>query len=194
MSEGTPLDRDYWEGRFQEGRTGWDIGHASPALVNYALQFPLDSRILIPGAGYGYEGEALHRKGYEELHLLDLAPTPIQSFRERVPDFPAAHIHEEDFFAHEGKYDLILEQTFFCALEREQRADYVEKCHELLEEGGILAGLLWAHDWEGGPPFGGTKEEYEALFEGRFQILQLEEAKDSIPPRKGNELFFAAKK
>ncbi len=186
-------DKEYWEKRFQEGNTGWDIGYAAPALAEYVRGTQeKDAKILIPGCGHAYEAELLYPEGYRNIHLLDLAPSALESFRERVPEFPEAQIHEEDFFEHQGCYDLILEQTFLCALHPGQRPAYVEKMYELLVAGGKLAGLLFDADWEGGPPYSGSKEEYIELFEKRFEVLKMERAYNSITPRKGSEMFFEA--
>jgi len=57
------LDEDYWSERYQEGQTGWDIGYASPQLIDFATTFPKDARILIPGAGNAYEAEAFMEDG-----------------------------------------------------------------------------------------------------------------------------------
>jgi thiopurine S-methyltransferase len=188
-------DKSYWEGRFQEGRTGWDIGYAAPALLEYVRSTQSkDARILIPGCGHAYEAEVLYPEGYRNIHLLDLAPSALENFRQRVPEFPEEQIHEEDLFSHKKSYDLVLEQTFFCALNPKQRTDYVDKMHDLLVPGGKLAGLLFDADWEGGPPYSGDREEYESLFEKRFKILKMERARNSIPPRQGSELFFELEK
>jgi len=64
-----------------------------------------------------------------------------------------------DFFNHKGEYDLIIEQTFFCALPPTMRQKYVWKMHELLAKDGILAGLLFNRKFEVSPPFGGSQEE-----------------------------------
>ncbi|MFB6257972.1 MAG: SAM-dependent methyltransferase [Flavobacteriales bacterium] len=188
-------DKTYWNERFNKGRIGWDIGHAAPALLEYVRNTQeKNARILIPGCGHAYEAEVLFPEGFWNIHLLDLAPTALENFRNRNPDFPEAQIHEADFFEHEGPYDLILEQTFFCSLEPKLRPTYVEKTHELLVSSGRSAGLLFDADWKGGPPYSGTKGEYEELFQSRFRILKLERSRNSIPPRQGSELFFELQK
>ena len=52
-------------------------------------------------------------------------------------------IVNENFFYHQGKYDLILEQTFFCALDPSLREKYVEKCYDLLNDDGKIAGVFF---------------------------------------------------
>lgn len=69
------------------------------------------------------------------------------------------------------------------------------KAHHLLNEGGVLTGLLFSSHFDRpGPPFGGTELEYRKLFEKLFEIENMEIARNSISPRAGNELFFRMKK
>ena len=50
------LDRAYWNNRYKEKRTGWDIGYASTPLVKYFKRLTDKvTRILIPGCGNAYE-------------------------------------------------------------------------------------------------------------------------------------------
>lgn len=101
---------------------------------------------------------------------------------------------QQDFFAHQGKYDLIVEQTFFCALDPTLRPVYVQHMEELLKENGKLVGLLFDREFEGGPPFGGTQSEYRSLLGARLDLPLMEPCYNSAAPRKGTEVFFIAKK
>ncbi|MCH8554248.1 MAG: TPMT family class I SAM-dependent methyltransferase [Schleiferiaceae bacterium] len=190
------LDASYWEGRWQAGETSWNIGYASPAIVNFAVNtIPKDAKILLPGAGNAYEAEALMKQGYQHLSVLDFSATAKSNFLTRFPDFPEEQFFQEDFFGHKGSYDYILEQTFFCALPPKRRAAYVQKMHELLNPKGILSGLLFQFPLtDDGPPFGGSASEYEALFSQQFHITSLHTSQESIPPRQGKELWFTFQK
>jgi thiopurine S-methyltransferase len=192
------LNKTYWQQRYLEGRTGWDLGAASPPLQAYIDQLGrTDLRILVPGAGRGFEAEYLYRKGFDDFTVLDIAPFPLKQLADRLPsDFPAERLVEGDFFEYDGgPFDLILEHTFFCALPPEARPRYAEKMAELLRPGGILAGLFFDFPLTpDGPPFGGSPEEYQKLFAPGFSIRVLERARNSIPPRAGRELFFIFEK
>lgn len=189
----TTLDAGYWEDRYLHNQTGWDIGYPSTALVDYFHTLKQELRILIPGCGNAWEAMYLHQHGFEQVHILDFAPSAIEHFKLRNPDFPAAHCHCEDFFLHTGHYDLIVEQTFFCALTPALRPAYVRKMRELLVPEGILAGLLFNCTFENpGPPFGGRTEDYRLLLENQFLTIQITPCEKSIPPRQGREVFFEA--
>jgi SAM-dependent methyltransferase len=189
MSE---LNPSYWNQLYLGKETGWDIGHISDPLKVYIDGLQNKSiRILIPGAGNSYEGEYLLKHDFTHVTILDYAPEAITNFKKRVAEHEKLTLICEDFFAHTGKYDLILEQTFFCALAPSLRQAYVAKMHELLKLSGRLVGLLFTSVPNvQGPPFAASYEEYESLFKPRFNVLKLEPCRNSIKPRQGRELFF----
>lgn len=186
------LSKAYWDDRYDNGETGWDAGGITTPLRTYFDQLEKKGqRILVPGAGNAYEVEYLVSCGFVDVHALDISNRAIGMLRQRMPAFPSTHLHTEDFFNHKGTYDLIVEQTFFCALPRALREAYVQKTHELLRTGGKLVGLLWNHEIAGDtPPFGGSEHEYRQLFEPYFNIDTMALAHNSIKPRGGRELFI----
>ena len=158
------LNKDYWDNRYLEGDTAWDLGKIAPPLKAYFDTLENKNlKILIPGAGNGYEAEYLFKNGFNQVFVLDIAPKAIKNFKERVPEFQVDHIFCGDFFEHQNQYDLIVEQTFFCALNPILRHKYVLKIYELLIPKGQLTGLLFNDTLnDDKPPFGGNKEEYIA--------------------------------
>lgn len=190
------FDAAYWQQRYQSGRTGWDTGGITTPLKEYFDQLKdKQMRILIPGCGRAYEAEYLSRKDFEQVYIADVASEPLEQFSRRVPDFPKEHLLQQDFFSLKGAYDLMVEQTFFCALDPALRSAYARQSAALLKPGGKLMGLLFdtsfTHD---GPPFGGSREEYRKYFEPYFDFLHFEPAFNSIPPRQGSELFILLQK
>lgn len=185
------LSADYWSERYKDGQIGWDLGMPSPPIEHYAEQLTNKKlTILIPGCGSGYEGEYLFRKGFTHVHLLDFSPEPLVAFKNRVPEFPEIQLHVGDFFEHHGLYDLIIEQTLFCAIDPTLRRAYAEKAASLLKPGGKLVGVLFNRDFEGGPPFGGSVEEYLTYFEDHFSTVSIEPCYNSIAPRSASEVFI----
>ncbi len=183
------MNADYWNDRYETGRTPWDLGQLSPplkAIIDGVAD--KNATILIPGAGSGYEVDYLLEQGFQYVTVIDLAPLAIERLDERVGNPSALTIITGDFFAHEGQYDLILEQTFFCALDPTLRPTYVQHMHDLLKPNGRLAGILFGIVFPfAGPPFGGAVEEYRALFETVFSHVRLELCELSVKPRLGSE-------
>jgi len=195
------LDRDYWTERYTKEETGWDIGAPSTPLREYIDQVEnKGARILIPGAGRAYEAEYAHRSGFTNVFPLDYTGEPFGDLLKRCPTYPKEHLLIGDFFAHEGSYDIILEQTFFCALDPASRDRYVEHMSRLLAPatagtpGGRLVGVLFdVVPNPVGPPFGGTKDEYIRRFSTHFAHVAFERCHNSIPPRAGRELWMNVK-
>lgn len=184
--------KEFWDQRWQNNETGWDIGYASPALLSYLQQVNDKSiRILIPGCGNAYEAKAFWELGFKNITLIDISPFAVEKLKKELASYEGINIYCEDFFQHIGEYDLIIEQTFFCAILPEMRISYVKKIHELLTINGRLVGLLFGIQFEKeGPPFGGSLEEYQQIFSPFFNIKTMENCSKSIPQRNGNELFI----
>lgn len=186
------LNKAYWNFRYAQDKIGWDVGSITTPLKEYIDQLTDKSlRILVPGAGNAYEAEYLYHRGFKNVNVLDISDKAIKSFQTRFPDFPKDQLYNEDFFDHRNSYDLIIEQTFFCAIEHGDRRAYVRKCFDLLDTKGKLIGLLWNHEFGNPePPFGGSKSEYRDLFNRHFRIDTMELSYNSIEPRAGRELFI----
>jgi thiopurine S-methyltransferase len=190
------LGSSFWTERYTSGETGWDLGAVSDPLRCYFDQLTdKQLEILIPGGGRSYEAEYLHRLGFGKVHVVDLSGEPMAALLDRCPDFPQAHLHQGNFFDHAGRYDRIIEQTFFCALDPQLRTQYVLHMHELLAPGGKLVGVLFDDPlFQDHPPFGGSADEYRRLFGTQFPDLKLEACYNSIKPRAGRELWLSATK
>ncbi len=202
----TSFNSSYWQNRYKNSDIPWDIGYASPPLVAYFGRLIEKEEknktlnILIPGGGNSYEAEFLHKKGFTNVYVLDLAAQPLKEFSKRCPTFPKEHLIKDDFFRFEGQnseyfnfFDLIVEQTFFCALDPHLRIEYAKKMNQLLKKEGKLIGLLFdfpIQEEQESPPFGGNIHEYRMIFEADFEIKTLKRCYNSIKPRQGTELFF----
>jgi len=192
-----PSSAQYWDDRYLQDATSWDMGEVSPPLKAYFDQLTNKNlSILIPGCGNGYEAGYLLEKGFSSVTLIDISPVLTARLQEKFRQYagPPPAIVTGDFFQWQGAYDLVIEQTFFCALDPALREGYVKKMHSLLKPGGKLAGLLFDREFKGGPPFGGNKEEYRRLLEKEFEIKTLDACYNSIAPRAGTELFVLAKR
>jgi methyl halide transferase len=185
------LDAAYWEAQYKIKATGWDLGKVSPPIQTYIDTIENKNiAVLIPGSGNSYEAEYLLEHGFTNITVIDIAPTPVADLKEKFKNNSNIQIILGDFFEHQGKYDLIIEQTFFCALPPTMRQKYVWKMHQLLADERKLAGLLFNRTFEVSPPFGGSKEEYETLFAVAFDFLKMDVCTNSIAPRANSELLF----
>ena len=187
------LTDEWWSNRYQANDSPWDAGAVTSPLKNYIDQLADKSiAILIPGCGNGYEAEYLLQQGFTNITLTDISTTLCAKLEAKF----AAHRSKEiniicgDFFALQGSYDLVIEQTFFCALDPGLRTAYAEKIYSLLKPGGKLTGVLFNCAFQNNPPFGGSESEYRQLFQQKFTIAVLENCYNSIASRSGKELFI----
>jgi SAM-dependent methyltransferase len=190
-----PLDQAYWDAQYKTKATGWDLGIVSPPIQEFVDTIQdKNSAILIPGGGNSYEAEYLLQQGFTNITVIDIAPTLVEVLQQKFVNHPNIKIILGDFFEHQGQYDWIIEQTFFCALPPTMRPKYVWKMHQLLAPKGKIVGLLFNRDFEEGPPFGGNKVEYSNLFSGAFTIQKMEVCSNSVAPRANSELFIELEK
>lgn len=189
------LSKEFWSNRYATNTTGWDLGLVSPPIKAYFDQIEnKDLKILIPGCGFGHEAEYLFKQGFKNVHIADITSEPLEDFSKRVPEFPDSQIHQVDFFAIEDVFDVIVEQTLFCAIDPKLRSKYAQAVSRILKEDGILIGLLFNKEFESGPPYGGKKEEYVETFQPYFRKISMEPCYNSIEPRQGGELFIKIQK
>jgi len=187
------LDAEYWNNRYLNNQFGWDLGEISTPLKTYFDQLNNKNlKILIPGAGNAYEAEYLVNNGFHNVYVCDLAPEPLKALKKRCPAIKDENLIHGDFFDLKNiSFDLIIEQTFFCALNPVLRKKYFQKMHELLNPNGKLVGLLFNDKLnDDQPPFGGNKDEYLNYFQSLFKIHTYESSYNSIKPREGRELFI----
>lgn len=190
---------EFWQACYQQDVAGWNIGEVSTPIKVYIDHLvknhtPKDIAILIAGAGNSYEAGYLYEQGFTNVYVVDFAQIPLDNFAKRYPDFSKDHLICQDFFNLNknlmGKFDLAIEQTFFCAINPSQRPEYAKQMTKLIKPTGKLVGLLIDKQFESNPPFGGDLQEYETLFSQFFTIEKLEPCYNSIKPRQGSELFF----
>ena len=188
------LDKAYWDSRYQSDNIGWDIGFVSPAIKNwFDIQENKDLHILIPGAGSGYEVSYAHKIGFKNVFYMDISSEAVALFKSKNISFPENRILSSDFFDLNlsSHFDIIIEQTFFCAQSPSRRVKYVKKTHDLLRKKGQIVGLLFGINFQkNGPPFGGDIVQYQKLFESKYEIEKLQICKNSIPERAGNEIWM----
>lgn len=196
------LHSEFWETRYQEGTDRWDLGQAAPPFSSLLASdaAPAPGRLIALGSGRGHDALLFAERGFEVVGV-DFAPSAVaeaQSLaiaRQLNAEFIQRDIFElasstsgdasDVSFA--GQFDYVLEHTCFCAIAPHQRSDYVELVHRLLRPGGELIALFWAHNREGGPPYGSSPDGIRDLFGPRFRLTQLEQAPNSVAARYPDE-------
>ena len=184
-----------WEKRYQAGTTHWDKGCASPGLVRFIGEKPLTGRILVPGCGFGHDAAAIASAGAEEVVGMDLAPSAVEGAIQRY-QLPNLSFKMGDFLnlphLNGQEYDAAFEHTLFCAIAPNRREDYVRAMARALKSGGILLAVFYMNPDvapDEGPPFGSSKAELDALFEGFFEMQSEWIPAEAFAGRENRELM-----
>lgn len=185
------FDEQFWNNKYKNNKIGWDLGEVSPPLKAYFDQLEnKDLKILIPGGGNSHEAEYLFNHGFKNVFVVDISIIALANIKKRVPGFPISQLIHTNFFDVEETFDLVIEQTFFCAINPELRVKYAEKMHSTLKNNSKLVGLMFdAKLNKDHPPFGGNKKEYLSYFSPYFKIDIFEKCYNSYPNRQDMELF-----
>jgi cyclopropane fatty-acyl-phospholipid synthase-like methyltransferase len=182
-----------WQRHYDEDDLGWDLGQVAPPFIKlFESKTILPGKTLIPGCGRGHEVIYLAENGFE-VTAVDYSPGAVNHLKSTVQERNLkCEVLHLDFFgidsSHNGVYDLLIEQTFFCAISPEQRSSYVSTVARALKKRGMLAGLFYnTGEEEGGPPFNTTREDIKKYFSDSFEIRQLSKTEDSAEQRKNKE-------
>jgi len=182
-----------WNDRYAENDTPWDKGEAHPVLHDMLTRGALTGRVLVPGCGTGHDVRELAARGLEVVGL-DIASLALDRARAQPAAGSESYQQGDLFHVPErwrGFFDGVFEHTCFCAIDPARRADYVSSVAEVLKPDGRLLAVFFVnpdHDGEG-PPFGCTPEELDALFAGRFRLLEEHREIPTYPERAGRELL-----
>lgn len=187
-----PLHADAWDERWRDGNTPWDMGHATPVLVDAVERGLVEPcRVLVVGCGAGHDARFLAERGFDVV-AVDHSSSAVEHARDLAEQAGVGlAIVEADLFdlpADLGGFDLVFEHTCFCAIDPLRRDEYVDAVAAVLRPGGRLLGVFFDIHTEEGPPFGASHAELEHRFGRRFDLVTLEPATKSHEKRAGKEL------
>jgi SAM-dependent methyltransferase len=181
---------DFWEQRYQEGRTGWDQGGPTPEFVAY-LEGPHapPGKLLVVGCGKGHDVLLFARHGFDALGV-DFAPSAVEIGTRAAHEAglsDRAHFEQADIFdlpvSYPAHFDYILERACYCAIDPVDRARYVETAAALLKPGGrIIAQFFLGPQTRPGPPFAATVSELRESFGPHFEFERQDDPlEDELP-------------
>lgn len=178
-----PAALGFWQGRWQTGQTGWDLGGAHPLLKSLVEEargwgcLEPGARVLEPGAGRAHNGVALARYGFE-VTSFDGVAEAVEAAQKLYGDTPHWTMVQADALQVNpvwvGQFDAVLDRAMLCALPPQARRAYVQACFEHLKPGGAFLSLLFTevvHDGgKLGPPFQITLQDLSHLMAPYFAL------------------------
>ncbi|HET7768152.1 MAG TPA: methyltransferase domain-containing protein [Chloroflexota bacterium] len=169
----------FWEQRYQEGRTGWDLGGPTPGFVAYleGAQPAKPGKILVVGCGKGHDVLLFARHGFDALGV-DFAPSAVEIGTRAAQEAglaDGARFEQADIFDLPARYPAhfhyVLERACYCAIDPADRARYVDTVAALLKPGGRIIGQFFlGPQTRPGPPFAATVEELKESFAPHFEF------------------------
>ena len=191
--------QDDWQKHYDENDLAWDLGEVAPSFIRLWEEKVLQpGTLIIPGCGQGHEVVYFAEREFQ-VTGIDYAQGAVTLLRKTLETKKlSARVLHQSFFdldeTHNGCYDAMLEQTFFCAIHPDQRADYLKTVSRILKPGGLLAGLFYETGEEGGPPFNTTDKDVRNHFGKEFDIERLEKCRFSIERRQDKEWLAVLRK
>jgi len=188
----------FWTDLYKAGTTGWDMGQEHPMLSVVIPQLKIPkSRILVLGSGAGHDAAYLARLGHL-VTAVDFSEEAIKRSKERYGNIESLTFIRGDAFnlpeKWNGEFDMVFEHTCYCAISPEKRSQLVKVWSQVLQPGGHLLGIFFAHEKRQGPPFGGSEWELRERLKGKFNFLYWTRWHLSPERRKGLELVVYARK
>ena len=189
------MNPDYWQARWDEGRTGWHQDQPSPLLVDHwpTLDLATGTRVFVPLAGKSVDMHWLAARGHRVLGVELSALAVQQFFEERglspiVTDsrygrhYAAAGVELicGDAFALDADAlrdcDAVFDRAALIALPPALRRRYADTPYAALPHGcrGLLITIDYPQPEKDGPPFAVPDDEVQTLFGAHWVLERLE--------------------
>ena len=188
LNAGGPGTAQGWSALWQTGQTVWDLGGATPVLVDEVARAVQAGRLntggtaCVPGCGAAYDVKALAAT-FARVVGLDIAQEAVDRAHQVVGATPNAALLCDDFFTSDalpaGSVAFLFDYTFFCAIPPSLRAAWGERTAALLEPGGSLLTLVFplasdeaaADPGAKGPPHPVSVAEYRRALEPHGVVM-----------------------
>ncbi len=201
-ADAQPSGRVTWSEHYAAGDTPWDLGAPHPELSTRLQDGRLapphaGASALVPGAGRAHDALALARRGWRvtALDLVAELGSSVAPALERLEGtFIAGNALE---FQAKEPFDLIWDDTFFCAIEPSERVSWGRRAAELLRPGGRYAALVFPVGKpveEGGPPHGMDEAALAAALGPLFRVQESGPVSRAVPKRTWREHWLVAER
>lgn len=186
----------YWSNRYQTGETGWEMNEAAPAFKDMVPRLKLQkSRVLVLGCGSGNDAALFAEEGHI-VTAVDFSQEALDRAQKKYGHFEnikwvkadAFNLPKEFF----GAFDIVVEHTFYCAIDPTKRQELVQTWKKCLIDKGFLLGVFFVMDHKKTPPYGGLEWELRERLKKDFHFVFWGRLRNSIQNRNGKELLVYA--
>lgn len=189
---------EFWTNIYQTEEPGWEQHQAHPALAEVVPQLKLNkAKVLVLGCGSGHDAAYFAQQGHI-VTGVDFSSEAIKRAQEQYGKIEGLSFVQSDAFKlpenWTGRFDLVFEHTFYCAITPERRDELVATWRRVLMPQGRILGIFFVTEMRGGPPFGGSEWEIRQRLRKNFNFLYWTRWRRSIEKRKAMELVLFAQK
>jgi hypothetical protein len=205
----TPNVPQYWEILYEEGRDEWDLGEATPALLEFFEHpnCPKTGDVFVPAAGRGWDAEAWAKRGHNVVaadfcssafDALEMLSDKNNNLTALNTDIFLLNLWDEK---KEKQFDIIYDYFGFNSIHPGRRDEYIEMWLRMLKNDGLLIGFfcpLSNEKYGENPPYSISREELEARFKEMLEIKDIIvpeiSAIDGLGDRTGKEEIWLLRK
>lgn len=186
---------EYWEDLYKAKKDVWDLGKVSPILEEFFkhASCPKTGRVLVPGAGRGYDAAAWAQRGHETL-AVDFSQTAFAALNSLTEKQRKLTVLNIDLFELTPKstqpFDIIFEYGCFNSVHPGRRDEYFEVWDRMLQPNGIVIAAFYPlirTTSLDGPPHPTSEGELMARLDGVFDVQEKIIPKKSSKERVGKE-------
>ena len=194
-------DPKFWQDRYLQNNTKWDIGYSTPILVDHLNNNNLIGKVCVLGCGNGHDAIEFSKHG-NDVYSVDFAKEPLINLEKKVSDIGLRmnFIHGDIFdlnLKYSECFDMVYEYTCFCAIDPDRREEYFNMVYSLLKKNGILFAIFIPLDKElsnDGPPFGVDIDIILEMTKNKFDVVENIFSKLSIEARFNREKLVVLRK
>ena len=191
----------FWNNRYLNGNTKWDIGGATPIVTDYLKNNKNRiGKVCVLGCGNGHDAMEFSRYN-NDVYAVDFSEEAIKNLENiSKQNSQKLNLVKDDIFNLDNQYldyfDMIFEYTCFCAIDPDRRTEYFDLTYKILNKNGLFFGIFIPldKDTDDGPPFRVSIDEIKESIEGKFIIVENFFSELSIEKRKNREKVLLLKK
>jgi len=199
------LDLNYWDKRWEDGKTGWHRTEVNDLLVMYNSRIKENGTVLFPMCGKTVDMKFMCDEGYTVVGI-EYSKQPVEEFfsendikfeKSKNGDYDTYKsddgkitIYAGDFFQAKpelvGKIDGIWDRGALVAMNPSDRRKYADTIINLMNKDTVylIAGLSYDQSCHGGPPFSVPMETVEELYGSTCEIDLIFEAPNEFSRKK----------
>jgi SAM-dependent methyltransferase len=154
----------FWEERFRDEGKIWGDTPSRTAIYAIELFKKAGVRdVLIPGSGYGRNAEAFAKAGFL-VTGIEISTTAVALARQNSPGIKYFHESVSDMPFDGSMYDSIYCFNVLHLFRKADRAEFLQKCRNQLNDGGVMFFVVFS-DKE--PGFGRGRMVEDNTFESK---------------------------